>query len=77
MEVKLGMKRSLEDCVKIGLLTMFGVEYGNIGYAEDLKYYQGEQSVFKAQQLAKHMSKEKGNELVNLIQQSNLEMESM
>jgi len=77
MKVKFGTRRSMEECAKIGLIALFGVEYGNSGYAEDLQYYQGEQSIFKAKQLAKHMSKEKGNELVDLIKQSNLKMESV
>ena len=68
-------KRPDYDCAIIGLLTVSGVEYGNLGYANDLYYCQGEESLYKAGRLAKNMPEEKGQELIAFIKKSNNEME--
>ena len=52
-------KRPDYDCAIIDLLTVSGVEYGNLGYASDLYYCQGEESLYKAGRLAKNMPEEK------------------
>lgn len=73
--VKRGEKRPDIDIFKIVTTAQLGIEYGNMGYVDDLQYYQGEDSIFKAQQIATRMSKEKGDELVRLVRESNLKIE--
>lgn len=70
-------KRPDIDCAKIGMLTISGINYSNSGYASDLYYYQGKESLFKAERLAKNMSKEKGQQLIAFIRESNERMERM
>ncbi|CAB1251797.1 conserved protein of unknown function [Ruminococcaceae bacterium BL-6] len=74
-KVKYGTKRSAFDCAKIWLMALSGIEYSNMGYAEDLQYYQGNDSIFKAERLATKMSKDKGNMLISFICESNKNME--
>ena len=77
MAVKIGTPRSAEDKVKIGLLALLGAEYGVSGYVDDLHYYQGEESIRKAEILAKHMDNKKmGDNLISLIKESNAKMEA-
>lgn len=64
-------RRSDIDCARIALLTVSGVNYGNSGYANDLMYYQGEESVYKAQRLAAQMPEDKGQKLVRFVVESN------
>lgn len=73
--VKNGTKRSDIDIFKIVTTAQMGIKYGNMGYVDDLAYYQGEDSIFKAQQIATRMSKEKGEELIRLVRESNAKME--
>ena len=68
-------RRSDCDCAKITLLTVSGVEYSNLGYAADLQYYQGAESIYKAKELAARMPDDKGRELVDFIRESNERME--
>ena len=70
-------KRSDTHCAKISLLTVSGIEYENAGYASDLYYYQGKESINKAERLAEKMPKEKGQELIDFIRESNKEMEEL
>lgn len=74
-KVKYGTLRPTFDQAKIGLLTSCAVEYGNMGYADDLQYYQGEDSIFKAERLAQKLPKEQAEELISLVRDSNERME--
>lgn len=73
--LKLGTKRSDFECAKIGLMTMAGVKYENMGYCDDLCCYQAGESIFKAKRIAAHMPKEQGEQLVNFVIESNKKME--
>ena len=64
-------RRSDSDCAMIRLLIATGVDYGNLGYADDLMYYQGADSIYKAQRLAALMPEDKGRKLVQFIAESN------
>jgi hypothetical protein len=71
------IKRSDLDCFKIVTLAQEGMDYRNMGYVSDLQFCQGEESIFKAKRLAEKMSKDKGNELINLVYESNARMEGI
>ena len=73
--VERGTKRPDIDIFKIVTTAQLGMEYGNMGYVDDLQYYQGEDSIFKAQQIAAHMPEDKGKELIDLVKESNEKME--
>jgi hypothetical protein len=73
---KLGTKRSINDCARIGLMTVSGVESQNMGYCNDLYYYQGDESIYKAERIAACMPKEQGEQLINFIKKSNEKMEA-
>lgn len=77
MAVKIGTPRSQEDKAKIGLLAVCGADYGVSGYVEDLGYYQGEDSIRKAEILAQHMNTETGEALMRLVRESNAKMEEI
>ena len=73
--VKKGTKRPDIVIFRITTLAQTAIEYTNQGYVDDLQYYQGEESIFKAQQIASNMPTAKGEELVNLVLRSNATME--
>lgn len=73
--MKIGKKRSDFDCAKIGLMTASGVEYGNGGYCADLCYYQGAESIYKAERVASKMQIDAGERLIKFITESNKKME--
>lgn len=76
-KAKYGSKRPIADRAKIGLLTNTGVEYSTMGYASDLQFYQGPDSIFKAERIARTMRKDRGDELITLVKDSNARMETM
>lgn len=73
--IKYGTKRPDVDAFRINTLAQVGIEYSNQGYVDDLQYYQGEESVLKAQRMASKMPKDKGEELIKLVRESNARME--
>jgi hypothetical protein len=74
--IKIGTKRSVNDCARIGLMIAAGVEFQNIGYCNDLYYYQGAESIYKAERIASCMPQEQGKQLINFIKESNEKMEA-
>lgn len=73
--IKIGMKRPINDCVRIGLMTAAGIEYQNMGYCNDLMYYQGDESIYKAKRIAACIPEKQGEQLVAFIEESNKKME--
>ena len=71
-----GKARPIADQIKIGSLAARGLTGHNWGFASDLRLYQDNESIFKARQLARHMRKKDGDELVNFVITSNKAMES-
>lgn len=75
IKVKFGTRRPEKDQAWIWALSLSGIEYGIIGYYDDLKYYQGDESIFKADRIAKRLPKDKGDALIEFVKQSNSRME--
>ena len=69
-----GKKRTNEEIFKINTMTLAS-DYSSIGYVDDLQYYQGKESIFKAKQIAAKMPKEKGKELIEFVRESNQRIE--
>ena len=74
--MEIGTKRSDMDCFRIVTLAQLGAESDNMGYVSDLAYYQGEESIYKAKRIAEKMPKDKGDELISLVRESNARMET-
>jgi len=76
--VKYGTKRNDTDVIHINALSISGIQYSTMGYVFDLHYYQGNDSIFKAERLASKMPKDKGDKLIDYVRKSNerMEMES-
>ena len=74
--IKYGTPRPIGEHLTIYALALSGMEYENVGYTDDLKYYQGKDSIFKAERIASKGDPIKGKELIDFITESNRKMES-